>query len=50
MERKKRKCLKCGKYFNSEHKGNRICKRCKGLEVFEKLNYAQSILTKESFK
>lgn len=25
----KRKCLVCGKSFNSTHRGNRICARCK---------------------
>lgn len=25
----KRKCLRCGQFFNSAHAGNRICRRCK---------------------
>ncbi|UEM08238.1 hypothetical protein JL101_036465 (plasmid) [Skermanella rosea] len=32
--RKTRKCLSCGHGFASEGPGNRICKPCKGLEVF----------------
>ena len=25
---KERVCLKCNKWFNSTHKGNRLCKEC----------------------
>lgn len=32
--RKQRRCLSCSKGFNSTGPGNRICTRCKGLEVF----------------
>ena len=29
---KKRKCLSCSREFDSEHKFNRICSRCKRLD------------------
>ena len=28
-ERMPRKCLRCGKEFTSEHRGERICPKCK---------------------
>lgn len=28
MQKKKRTCLKCGKFFDSAGPGNRICRRC----------------------
>jgi hypothetical protein len=32
--KKQRMCLSCSKGFASAGPGNRICKRCKGTEVF----------------
>lgn len=31
-EVRERRCLPCGKYFLSEHAGNRVCPRCRGLK------------------
>ena len=28
-EREQRKCLQCGKEFTSEHRGERVCPKCK---------------------
>ena len=28
---KLRKCLKCGKRFMSDHVGERVCRKCKGM-------------------
>lgn len=28
MEARKRTCLRCNKFFDSAHAGNRICQRC----------------------
>ena len=34
-EPKLRKCLNCGKEFTSEHRGERICRKCKASGVWK---------------
>ncbi len=38
--RAKRRCLSCGREFDSTHAGNRICSNCRATELFTSPSFA----------